>query len=151
VKPAASSAGARARRSNSAHLALLARLDAGGKAPRLMMAVPKKLVPSSPVRNLLRRVLREAHRSALNLHSPLGDWSLRFQLVKMPVNPELPQTDEKGRAIRPFRRRPSDGLLKRRLRVEADELLRRAPWGRSSGDVGTKLKGDAGAIQGQSS
>jgi hypothetical protein len=114
-----------------------------------MMAVPKKLVPSSPVRNLLRRVLREAHRSALNLHSALGDWSLRLQLVKMPVNPELPETDEKGRAIRPFRRRPTDGLLKRRLRVEADELLRRAPWGRSSGDVATKLKGDAGANQGQ--
>ncbi|MFZ9405790.1 MAG: ribonuclease P protein component [Burkholderiaceae bacterium] len=136
MKPAASPAGARARRSNSAHLALLARLDAGGKAPRLMMAVPKKLVPSSPVRNLVRRVLREAHRSALMTHAPLADWSLRLQLVKLPTNPELPETDAKGQGIRPFRRRPTDGLLKRRLRVEADELLRRAPWGRAMAERG---------------
>ena len=114
-----------------------------------MMAVPKKLVPSSPVRNLFRRVLREAHRSALGEYPPLADWSLRLQLIKMPVNPDLPETDAKGRAIRPFRRRPTDGLLKRRIRVEADELLRRAPWGRSSGDVATKLKGATGANQGQ--
>ena len=129
MKPAASPAGGRARRSSSAHLTLLARLEAGGKAPRLMMAVPKKLVPSSPVRNLVRRVLREAHRTAVRSHPSLLDWSLRFQLVRIPVDPCLPEADEKGRVIRAFRRRPTDGLLKRGLRAEADQLLGRPPWG----------------------
>jgi hypothetical protein len=129
VKPAAPTAGARARRSSSAHLTLLARPDAGGVAPRLMMAVPKKLVPSSPVRNLVRRVLREAHRAAVRSHPTLLDWSLRLQLVGIPVDPVLPQADDKGRAIRPFKRRVTDGLLKRGLRAEADQLLGRPPWG----------------------
>jgi hypothetical protein len=95
-----------------------------------MMAVPKKLLPSSPVRNLVRRVLRESHRAALARYPGLGDWSLRLQLVRVPVDPDRPEQDDKGRAIKPFRRRPTDGLLKRRLRAEADDLLARAPWGR---------------------
>lgn len=94
-----------------------------------MMAVPKKLVPSSPVRNLVRRVLREAHRAAAQSSPGVLEWSLRFQLVRIPVNPDLPEVDDKRRVLRPFRRRPTDGLLKRGLRIEADQLLGRAPWG----------------------
>jgi hypothetical protein len=132
MTPAASPAGARARRSSSAHLTLLARPEPAVRVPRLMMAVPKKLLPSSPVRNLVRRVLRESHRAALLRHPPLRDWSLRLQLVRVPVDPLIPETDDKGRAIRPFRRRPTDGVFKRRIRAEADELLGRSPWGRGS-------------------
>jgi hypothetical protein len=96
-----------------------------------MMAVPKKLIPSSPVRNLVRRVLREAYRASVVRHPPLGQWSLRIQLSRVPTDPGRPESDDKGRPVKPFMRRPSDGLLKRRLRAEADELLSRAPWGRA--------------------
>jgi hypothetical protein len=130
MTPAASPAGARARRSSSAHLTLLARPEAAEGVPRLMMAVPKKLLPSSPVRNLVRRVLRESHRAALLEHPSLHDWSLRLQLIKVPVDPLAPEKDATGRLIKPFRRRPTDGLLKRRIRAEADDLLARRPWGR---------------------
>ncbi len=132
MTPAASPAGARARRSSSAHLTLLARPEPAERVPRLMMAVPKKLLPSSPVRNLVRRVLRESHRAALVRHPGLRDWSLRLQLVKVPLDPQIAEKDASGRAIKPFKRRPTDGLLKRRIRAEADDLLGRPPWGRSS-------------------
>lgn len=93
------------------------------------MAIPRKLVPSSPVRNLMRRVIREAHRQAASTHAqslgPQGDWSVRFQLVKIPVDPTISERNVRGQAVRAFARRPADRTLKRQVRAEADALLRR--------------------------
>lgn len=91
-----------------------------------MMAVPKKLVPSSPVRNMIRRVIREAHRAALAREPALGALSLHVQLARLPQDPSAPTAATDGRAMRPFARRPPDGALKRAVRAEADMLLQRA-------------------------
>ena len=104
-----------------------------------MMAVSRKLVPYSPVRNLVRRVIRESHRHAcqaqlenrepvdLNRIQPdstrLGNWSLRIQLVDLPHDPAAPQKDARGQGIKVFKRRLTDGLLKRHLRADMDSLL----------------------------
>ena len=90
-----------------------------------MMAIPKKLVPSSPVRNLIRRVIRESHRAALLRHPSLGTRSVRVQLVALPQDPAAPAAGADGRALRPFARRPTDGALKRIVRTEVDGLLAR--------------------------
>jgi hypothetical protein len=91
-----------------------------------MMAIPKKLVPSSPVRNLMRRVIREAWRAAL-LRRPraFDGLSVRLTLNAVPQDPAAPKAGPSGRALRPFARRPTDGALKRRVRVEVDGLLER--------------------------
>lgn len=90
------------------------------------MAIPKKLVPSSPVRNLIRRVIRESHRAACGPYRELFlSWSVRIQLIKLPQDPEAPTADARGRPLRPFRRRPVHSTLKRVVRQEADELTRR--------------------------
>ena len=93
-----------------------------------MMAIPRKLVPSSPVRNLMRRVIREAWRlrspGAARV-APLEAWSVRVQLVKIPVDPAAPLRTESGKTLRPFARRPTDGKLKRQVRTEVDALISR--------------------------
>ncbi len=106
-----------------------------------MMAVSRKLVPSSPVRNLVRRVIRESHRHAC-LAQPesvqagdssriqhdaalLGSWSLRIQLVDLPHDPAVPQKDARGQGIKVFKRRLTDGQLKRHIRADMDRLLGR--------------------------
>ena len=96
-----------------------------------MMAVPKKLVPSSPVRNLIRRVVRESHREIAR-GGLLDALSVRVQLAAVPVDPAAPTAGPDGRPRRAFARRPTDGALKRLVRAEADGLLgrlasRRAP------------------------
>lgn len=91
-----------------------------------MMAIPKKLVPSSPVRNLMRRVIREAWRAALQRRPQAFDaLSVRVTLHAVPQDPAAPKAAPGGRALRPFARRPTDGLLKRRVRTEVDGLLAR--------------------------
>lgn len=93
------------------------------------MAIPRKLVPSSPVRNLMRRVIRESHLQAARMHAawfgPAGGWSVRFQLVKVPQDPDAPVRVAAGRVVRPFARRPSDRRLKLRVRAEIDSLFTR--------------------------
>ena len=90
-----------------------------------MMAIPKKLVPSSPVRNLIRRVIRESHRATVLARPGLDALSLRIQLVAVPQDPASPPKDLDGRPLRPFARRPTDGVLKRLVRAELDGLLAR--------------------------
>lgn len=111
------------------HFILAARVATEPDSPRLTMAIPRKLVPSSPVRNLMRRVIREAHRHASVSHpqafSSDGHWALRFQLVKVPTDAVAPTRDPSGRVLKPFARRPTDRLLKQRIRAEADALLHR--------------------------
>jgi hypothetical protein len=88
-----------------------------------MMAIPKKLVPSSPVRNLIRRVIRESHRATLARRPAIAALSVRVQLTAVPQDPTSPATGPDGRALRPFARRPTDGALKRAVRAEVDGLL----------------------------
>jgi hypothetical protein len=104
-----------------------------------MMAVSRKLVPSSPVRNLVRRVIRESHRHACQAQpadsdqsdlaclqpdaSRLWNWSLRIQLVGVPHDPAAPQKDARGQSIKAFKRRWPDRQLKRLLRTDIDSLL----------------------------
>ncbi len=90
-----------------------------------MMAIPKKLVPSSPVRNLIRRVIREAYRAASAVKPGLATLSLRVQLTRLPQDPDAPSAGPDGRALRPFARRPADRALKRTVRIEIDGLLAR--------------------------
>ncbi len=90
-----------------------------------MMAIPKKLVPSSPVRNLIRRVIRESHRATLANRPALAALSVRVQLTALPQDPSAPTAGPDGRALRPFARRPTDGALKRAVRAEVDGLLAR--------------------------
>ena len=91
-----------------------------------MMAVPKKQVPSSPVRNLIRRVVRESHRAWLAAR-PAGEPapSVRVQLVRLPQDPTAPLAGPNGRALRPFARRPTDRALARLVRAEVDGLFGR--------------------------
>jgi len=91
-----------------------------------MMAIPKKLIPSSPVRNLIRRVIRESWRALLaGQPQALRGASVRVTLHAVPQDPAAPKAAPGGRALRPFARRPTDGALKRRVRVEVDGLLAR--------------------------
>jgi hypothetical protein len=90
------------------------------------MAISKKLVPSSPVRNLVRRVIRESHRAALARQpARLGALRVRVQLVSVPQDPCAPASDPQGRPLRAFHRRPTDRALKRRVRAELDTLFAR--------------------------
>jgi len=108
-----------------AHFAVGARRTTDAASPRLMMAIPKKLVPSSPVRNLIRRVIRESHRATVCVRPALDALSLRVQLVAVPQDPSRPVKGPDGRPLRPFARRPTDGVLKRLVRAEIDGLLAR--------------------------
>lgn len=91
-----------------------------------MMAIPKKLLPSSPVRNLVRRVIRESYRAALAVEPQrLGSLQVRVQLQAVPQDPQAPARGPDGRALRPFARRPTDRALKRRVRAEVDLLFAR--------------------------
>jgi hypothetical protein len=128
--PAADSNGAHGRKRPArlvgAHFTVGARRTADASNPRLMMAISKKLVPSSPVRNLMRRVIRESHRAAF-ARDPvaLQALSVRVQLLKLPQDPASPARGADGRALRPFARRPTDGALKRLVRAEVDGLFAR--------------------------
>ncbi|MCA3179547.1 MAG: ribonuclease P protein component [Burkholderiales bacterium] len=106
-----------------AHFAVVVRRPTDPASPRLMMAIPKKLVPSSPVRNLIRRVIRESHRATLARRPALSALSVRVQLTSVPQDPSSPATGADGRSARPFARRPTDGALKRVVRTEVDGLL----------------------------
>lgn len=91
-----------------------------------MMAISKKLVPSSPVRNLIRRVIREAYRAAAVARPQvLQALSVRVQLQKLPLDPAAATVGADGRPLRPFARRPADGALKRIVRSEIDGLFAR--------------------------
>jgi hypothetical protein len=90
-----------------------------------MMAIPKKLVPSSPVRNLIRRVIKESYRAALPHRAVLAGLSVRLHLTAVPQDPAAPSTGPDGRALRPFARRPTDRVLKRTVRAEVDGLFAR--------------------------
>jgi len=95
-----------------------------------MMAIPKKLAPSSPVRNRIRRVIRESFRAAMLAPATamaigLPSWAIRIQMVKLPQDPAAPLVEPSGRKVRPFARRPADRALKRLVRSEIDALMRR--------------------------
>ena len=91
-----------------------------------MMAVSKKLAPSSPVRNLIRRVIREAHRAAsVTRPAVFARLSVRVQLTRLPQDPTAPALGADGRPLRPFARRPTDGALRRIVRAEVDGLFAR--------------------------
>ena len=95
-----------------------------------MMAIPKKLAPSSPVRNRIRRVIRESFRAALlapakGMASGLQPWAIRIQMVKLPQDARAPLLESNGRKVRPFARRPTDGALKRIVRSDIDALMHR--------------------------
>ena len=124
--PTPSAGGKRPARLVGAHFVVGARRGTDAAIPRLMMAIPKKLVPSSPVRNLVRRVIRESHRAACVRHPlALAALSVKVQLVKLPQDPASPALGPKGRALRPFARRPHDTELKRVVRAEVDGLIAR--------------------------
>ena len=93
---------------------------AGNSSPagvaKPMMSVPKKLVPSSPLRNAVRRVVREAVRAA-------GAAALPPMLVRLASLPELDVPPPGAR--RAFDRRLPDGAFKRACRADLDELLAR--------------------------
>lgn len=124
------------------HFVVAARAAVDPDSPRLTMAIPRKLVPSSPVRNLMRRVIRESHRQAARTHATAfgasGNWSVRVQLVKVPQDPAVPDRDASGRSLRPFARRPADRQLKQRVRIELDSLLGRLA-ARTPGALNTQL------------
>ena len=95
-----------------------------------MMAIPKKLAPSSPVRNRIRRVIRESFRAAVlapakGMASGLPPWAIRIQMVKLPQDASAPLLESNGRKVRPFARRPTDGALKRVVRSDIDALMHR--------------------------
>jgi hypothetical protein len=91
-----------------------------------MMGIPKKLVPSSPLRNTIRRVVKESHRAhLLSQPSRLGGLSVLVRLIRLPLDPDAPATDPSGRGLRPFARRPHDRALKRLVRAEIDQLFGR--------------------------
>jgi len=95
-------------------------------SPQLMMGIPKKLVPSSPVRNTIRRVVKESHRAHQRRHPvPLADQSVLVRLLRLPVDANAPVTDERGRTLRAFVRRPQDRAFKRLVRTEIDHLFDR--------------------------
>jgi hypothetical protein len=123
VLPGAARAG---RPINGPHFSVAARAAASPATPRLMMGIPKKLVPSSPVRNMIRRVVRESHRHLLAQHPErLGALSVLVRLLRLPLDPMAAATDAGGRPLRPFRRRPQDRALKRLVRAEIDLLFGR--------------------------
>lgn len=113
-----------------------------------MISVPKRIVPSAPVRNAIKRVVREAFRLARMQHAapPAGTpadglatdgrvvWPgclIRLHALpctEMPVLPDpVPPTRKqaKARKPRPFDVRLPDGALKRACREDADRLLAR--------------------------
>jgi hypothetical protein len=95
-----------------------------------MMAIPKKLAPSSPVRNCIRRVIRESFRAAVlapakATASEWPSWAIRIQMVKLPQDVTAPLVESNGRKVRPFARRPTDGALKRVVRSDIDALMHR--------------------------
>lgn len=81
-----------------------------------MMAVPKKLLPSAPLRNAVRRVVREAARAA-------GIAPMPASLLRLVALPECESPPAGAR--RPFDRRLPDGAFKRACRADADALLAR--------------------------
>lgn len=112
------------------HFVVTVRVASDPAEPRLMMAIPKKLAPSSPVRNRIRRVIRESFRAAVlapakAMANGLPSWAIRIQLVKLPQDATSPLIDSKGRKVRPFARRPTDGALKRIVRSDIDALMHR--------------------------
>jgi len=112
------------------HFVITVRVASDPAEPRLMMAIPKKLAPSSPVRNRIRRVIRESFRAAVLapakvMESGLPSWAIRIQMVKLPQDPASPLLESSGRKVRPFARRPADRALKRVVRSEIDALMRR--------------------------
>ena len=100
----------------------------------LMMAVPKKLVPSAPLRNTVRRVVRESVRAAGIEPMPVG----LLRLVALPVFESAPlppaarapvapaaKRASRARRDRPFDRRLPDRAFKRACRTDADALFAR--------------------------
>ena len=107
------------------------------------MAVPKKLVPSAPLRNAVRRVVRESVRASGIEPMPAG----LLRLVALPVfeepspAPVAPGAADvrsaaavaagaakraaRGGRNRPFDRRLPDGAFKRACRADADALFAR--------------------------
>lgn len=111
-----------------------------------MMAVPKKLVPSAPLRNAVRRVVRESVRAAGIEPMPAS----LLKLVALPVFEEAspaPQASgtagaaqrhpvaaapaaaakraARAKRDRPFDRRLPDRAFKRACRADADALFAR--------------------------
>ena len=108
---------------------------------QLVLSVPKRLAPAAPLRNLIRRVIRESWRQA-TLDSGQARVVVMVRLQRLPqaltslttavtaasaasgagagagaVKPLV------GRAL--LQSRPTDRILKRLLRAESDQLFHR--------------------------
>ncbi len=91
-----------------------------------MIGIPKRLVPSSPVRNLIRRVVRESYRACARRDAArLQQLSVLVNLLRLPLDAAQPAQGPGGAPVRAFARRPTDRALKRALRAEADTLFAR--------------------------
>jgi len=102
----------------------------------LILSVSKRLAPAAPLRNMVRRVLREAwrHQSWLEQSASLAVMirlralplaalpTVSTGLMKEPV-PKVSVKSLKGRAVLRIRR--TDRALKAMIRTEADSLLER--------------------------
>jgi len=100
----------------------------------LILSVSKRLAPAAPLRNMVRRVLREAwrHQSWLEQSASLAVMirlralplaalpTVSTGLMKGPV-PKVSVKSLKGRAVLRIRR--TDRALKAMIRAEADSLL----------------------------
>jgi hypothetical protein len=100
----------------------------------LILSVSKRLAPAAPLRNMVRRVLREAWRHQLWLEQsaplavmirlralPLAALPTALTVsIQRPV-PNVSAKPPKGRAV--LRVRRTDRALKAMIRAEADSLL----------------------------
>ena len=111
----------------------------------LILSVSKRLAPSAPLRNMVRRVLREAwrHQSWFEQSASLAVMirlralplaalptvskvsTVSTGLIKGPV-PKVSVKSLKGRAVLRIRR--TDRALKAMIRAEADSLLEGLGW-----------------------
>lgn len=90
----------------------------------LILSVPKRLAPAAPLRNMIRRVLRESWR-AIDLNLSTQPLAVMIRLRALPLALQtptaVPAKPPKGRAV--LRVRRTDHALKTVIRTEADSLL----------------------------
>ena len=102
----------------------------GASPPRtaraaLILSVPKRLAPAAPLRNTIRRVLRESWR-AIPPNTTGQPLAVMIRLRALPLalqaSGSVPVKPPKGRAV--LRVRRTDHALKAVIRTEADTLLK---------------------------
>jgi len=106
---------------------------------QLVLSVPKRLAPAAPLRNLIRRVIRESWRQA-TLDSGQARVVVMVRLQRLPqaltslttaVTAASAASGADAGAVKPLvgrallQSRPTDRILKRLLRAESDQLFHR--------------------------